>query len=61
MPMTVRNHSNVLFQCAFHVVRCRSTGAASSASLWTNSYFVATVGGAPVVVVRRYVEQRKTW
>ncbi|MFG1822020.1 IS200/IS605 family transposase [Microbispora bryophytorum] len=28
-------------------------------TLWTNSYFVATVGGAPLAVVKRYVEQRK--
>ncbi|MFI7642517.1 IS200/IS605 family transposase [Nonomuraea sp. NPDC049400] len=28
-------------------------------TLWTNSYFVATVGGAPVDVVKRYVENQK--
>ncbi len=28
-------------------------------SLWTNSYFVATVGGAPLSVIRRYVEAQK--
>ncbi|WP_280834743.1 IS200/IS605 family transposase [Mycolicibacterium frederiksbergense] len=28
-------------------------------SLWTNSYFVATVGGAPLSVVKRYVESQK--
>jgi putative transposase len=28
-------------------------------SLWTNSYFVATVGGAPLSVVQRYVETQK--
>ncbi len=28
-------------------------------SLWTNSYFVATVGGAPLEVVRQYIEQQK--
>jgi putative transposase len=28
-------------------------------SLWTNSYFVATVGGAPLSVIRRYVETQK--
>jgi len=27
-------------------------------TLWTNSYFVATVGGAPLEVIRRYVEQQ---
>jgi putative transposase len=29
-------------------------------TLWTNSYFVATVGGAPLSVVTRYVEQQKS-
>jgi len=28
-------------------------------SLWTNSYFVATVGGAPVAIVRQYIENQK--
>ncbi|GAA3211626.1 hypothetical protein GCM10020216_016330 [Nonomuraea helvata] len=28
-------------------------------TLWTNSSFVATVGGAPVDVVKRYVENQK--
>jgi putative transposase len=27
--------------------------------LWTNSYFVATAGGAPLEVLERYVEQQK--
>jgi putative transposase len=28
-------------------------------TLWTNSYFVATVGGAPYSVIKRYVENRR--
>ncbi|MBF8194670.1 IS200/IS605 family transposase [Nonomuraea sp. K274] len=28
-------------------------------TLWTNSYFVATVGGAPLEVVKGYVENQK--
>ncbi len=28
-------------------------------SLWANSYFVATVGGAPLSVIKRYVESQK--
>lgn len=28
-------------------------------SLWTNSYFVATVGGAPLTVVKQYIENQK--
>lgn len=29
-------------------------------SLWTNSYFVSTVGGAPLSVIKQYIEQQKT-
>lgn len=28
-------------------------------SLWTNSYFVATVGGAPLAVIKQYIENQK--
>lgn len=28
-------------------------------SLWTNSYFVSTVGGAPLSIVKQYIEQQK--
>lgn len=29
-------------------------------TLWTNSYFVATVGGAPLEVIKQYIESQKT-
>lgn len=29
-------------------------------TLWTNSYFVATVGGATLEVVKRYIERQKS-
>ena len=29
-------------------------------TLWTNSYFVSTVGGAPLSVIKQYVEKQKT-
>ncbi len=28
-------------------------------SLWTNSYFVSTVGGAPLAVIKQYIEDQK--
>jgi putative transposase len=28
-------------------------------TLWTNSYFVSTVGGAPLAVIEQYVENQK--
>ena len=29
-------------------------------TLWTNSYFVSTVGGAPLEVVKQYIERQKS-
>ena len=28
-------------------------------TLWTNSYFVSTIGGAPLAVIKRYIENQK--
>ena len=28
-------------------------------TLWTNSYFVSTVGGAPLAMVKQYIENQK--
>jgi len=28
-------------------------------SLWTNSYFISTVGGAPLSVIKQYIENQK--
>lgn len=28
-------------------------------TLWTNSYFVATVGGAPLSAIKQYIENQK--
>ena len=29
-------------------------------TLWTNSYFVSTVGGSPLKVIKQYIESQKT-
>ena len=29
-------------------------------TLWTNSYFVSTVGGAPLEEIKKYIENQKT-
>jgi putative transposase len=29
-------------------------------TLWTNSYFVSTIGGAPLEIIRQYIESQKT-
>ena len=28
-------------------------------TLWTNSYFVSTVGGAPLATIKKYIEEQK--
>lgn len=28
-------------------------------TLWTNSYFVSTVGGAPLEIIKQYIEEQK--
>lgn len=28
-------------------------------TLWTNSYFVSTVGGAPLAAVKKYIENQR--
>ena len=30
-------------------------------TLWTNSYFVSTVGGAPLAMIRQYIENQKSF
>lgn len=37
----------------------RASAEARLPTLWTNSYFVATVGGATLEAVKRYVENHK--
>ena len=29
-------------------------------TLWTNSYFISTIGGAPLEIVKQYIESQKT-
>lgn len=29
-------------------------------TLWTNSYFVSSIGGAPMEIIKKYVESQKT-
>ena len=29
-------------------------------TLWTNSYFISTVGGAPLDTIKQYIESQKT-
>ncbi len=49
----VKGRSSRLLRQEFPKLRSRLP------SLWTNSYFVATVGGAPLAVIKQYIENQK--
>jgi putative transposase len=43
-----------------HLLRREFPGLRSRLpTLWTNSYFVSTVGGSPLAVVKQYIENQK--
>ena len=50
----IKGRSSRLLRAEFSSVKSRLP------SLWTNSYFVATVGGAPLEIVKQYIEQQKS-
>ena len=49
----LKGHSSRLLRQEFPWLRSRRP------TLWTHLYFVATVGGAPVVVIKQYIENQK--
>lgn len=49
----VKGRSSRLLRQEFSPLRTRVP------TLWTNSYFVATVGGAPLAVIKQYIENQK--
>lgn len=49
----VKGRSSRLLRKEFSPLRTRVP------TLWTNSYFVATVGGAPLAVIKQYIENQK--
>jgi putative transposase len=50
---TIKGRSSRLLRMEFPHLRSRIP------TLWTNSYFVATVGGAPLEVIKQYIENQK--
>ena len=51
---TIKGKSSHILRNEFPVLRTKIP------SLWTNSYFVSTIGGAPISVVKQYIESQKT-
>jgi putative transposase len=49
----IKGRSSRLLRDEFRWLRSRIP------SLWTNSYFVSTVGGAPLDIIKQYVEDQK--
>ena len=49
----VKGRSSFLLRKEFPKLRSRLP------TLWTNSYFVSTVGGAPLSGIKQYIEQQK--
>ena len=49
----IKGRSSRLLRQEFGILRTKLP------TLWTNSYFVSTVGGAPLTVIKRYIEEQK--
>lgn len=50
---TLKGRSSRLLRREFASIKSRLP------TLWTNSYFVSTVGGAPLAVIKQYIENQK--
>lgn len=49
----MKGRSSRLLRAEFKILRTRLP------SLWTNSYFVSTVGGAPLAVIKQYIKDQQ--
>jgi putative transposase len=49
----IKGRSSRLFRQEFKTLKTRIP------TLWINSYFIATVGGAPLAVIKQYIENQK--
>ena len=50
---TIKGRTSRILRTEFPWLRSRIP------TLWTNSYFVSTVGGAPLAMVKQYIENQK--
>ena len=51
---SIKGRSSRILRQEFYFLRTKLP------TLWTNSYFVSTVGGAPLSIVKQYIESQKT-
>jgi putative transposase len=49
----IKGRTSRVLRQEFHVLRTRLP------TLWTNGYFVSTVGDAPLAVIKQYIENQK--
>ena len=49
----IKGYSSRILRQEFHWLKSRLP------TLWTNSYFVSTVGGSPLAVIKQYIEKQK--
>ncbi|MDI9571318.1 MAG: IS200/IS605 family transposase [Pseudomonadota bacterium] len=50
---TIKGRSSRIIRSEFPSIKSRLP------TLWTNSYFVVTTGGAPLEIIKQYIEQQK--
>lgn len=50
----VKGRSSRILRDEFHHLKTKLP------TLWTNSYFISTVGGAPLEVIKQYIENQQT-
>lgn len=50
----IKGRSSRMLRTEFPALRSRIP------TLWTNSYFISTVGGSPLAAVKKYLEQQKS-
>jgi putative transposase len=50
---TIKGKTSRILRTEFPVLKTKLP------TLWTNSYFISTVGGAPLAVIKQYIENQK--
>ena len=67
MNIIYKSNNNIVYSCKYHIVWCPKYRrkefpllTTKLPTLWTNSYFVSTANGAPLAVIKQYIENQKT-
>jgi len=49
----LKGYSSHILRSEFNILKTKLP------TLWTNSYFVSTIGGAPLSIIKQYIENQK--